>query len=398
MQSILDPLMDLVGQSLPYHANSVLEVKTIITKLKRRKAPGYEGITSEMILAENEVTPDHLQDYFVECGVKKQGLMNESKESYDKSEDIEDYVGRFDQFCLANDITEDDKKRAVFLSTVSAPKNGLLKTLLAPNKPSSRTYRELTELLKNNLNPKPILMPERFKFYNRKQRPGESIIDYATEQRKLVETCQFGAFQEEVLRDLFVIGLANRSARRKLSSELQLDLKKAFSIALSQEMADENVTNIQGETQEVKKVVGLKVSLLECYRCRKTNHKAAVCFHMDTKCNGCHKKGHLRIMCRMENHTTVNRNWKYGRQGRKRSTVNMAEEVTSGSEEETTECKLQDELVHTLKYCAKKIKARHNKVPEIIVKVKLNGIPIDMELDTGASLSMITEEFYTKHL
>ncbi|XP_064108109.1 uncharacterized protein K02A2.6-like [Macrobrachium nipponense] len=71
---------------------------------------------------------------------------------------------------------------------------------------------------------------------------------------------------------------------------------------------------------------------------------------------------------------------------------------TSGSEEETTECKLQDELVHILKYCVKKMKARHNKVPEIIVKVKLNGMPIDMELDTGASVSLISEEFYAKHL
>ncbi|XP_068250757.1 uncharacterized protein [Palaemon carinicauda] len=76
----------------------------------------------------------------------------------------------------------------------------------------------------------------------------------------------------------------------------------------------------------------------------------------------------------------------------------MAEEETSGSEEETTECKLQDELVHSLKYCVKKMKARHNKVPEIIVKVKLNGIPIDMELNTGASVSLISEEFYAKHL
>ncbi|XP_068234092.1 uncharacterized protein [Palaemon carinicauda] len=170
--------------------------------------------------------------------------------AYDKSEDFEDYVERFDQFCLANDITEEDKKRAVFLSAVGAPTYGLLKTLLAPNKPSSRTYQELTELLKNHLHPKPILIAERYKFYNRKQRPGESITDYATEQRKLAETCQFGAFPEEVLRDLFVIGLANRSAQRKLLSEQELDLKKAFSIALSQEMADENVTKIQGQTQE----------------------------------------------------------------------------------------------------------------------------------------------------
>ncbi|XP_068228057.1 uncharacterized protein [Palaemon carinicauda] len=233
--------------------------------------------------------------------------------AYDKSEDFEDYIERFDPFCLAHDITEEDKKRVVFLSAVGAPIYGLLKTSLAPNKPSSRTYRELSELLKNHLHPKPILITERFKFYNRKQRPRESITNYATEQRKLAETCQFGTFQEEVLRDLFVIGLANRLAQKKLLSEQELDLKKAFSIALSQEMADENVTKIQGQIQEVKKVIGPKAFLLECYRCGKINHKADVCFHKDTECNGCHKKGHLRRMCRMENHTTVNRNWKYGR-------------------------------------------------------------------------------------
>ena len=126
--------------------------------------------------------------------------------------------------------------------------------------------------MKSHLNPRPILIAECFKFYNRKQLPGESVTHCATEQRKLAETCRFGDFQEEVLRDMFVIGLSNRSAQRKLLSEHDLDLKKAFSVALGQEMAEENVVRIQGQTQEVKKFTRQKSSLLECCRCGKYDH------------------------------------------------------------------------------------------------------------------------------
>ena len=59
---------------------------------------------------------------------------------YEKGQDFEDYVEWFDQFCLANDILEKEKKRAVFLSTVGARTYGLLKTLLASSKPSTKTY------------------------------------------------------------------------------------------------------------------------------------------------------------------------------------------------------------------------------------------------------------------
>ena len=163
---------------------------------------------------------------------------------YEKGEDFEDYVERFDQFCLANSISEESKKRATFLSVIGAYAYVLLKTLLAPNKPSSKPYEELTQILKSHLSPKPILIAERFKFYNRKQHVGESVTDYAQEQRRLAEKCQFGNFQEEVLRDMFVIGLSNGSAQKKLLSEQDLELKKAFSLALSHEMAEENVAKM----------------------------------------------------------------------------------------------------------------------------------------------------------
>ena len=43
---------------------NVFEVEAVIKRLKRWKAPGYDGITAEMILAENEVTPRILTRFF----------------------------------------------------------------------------------------------------------------------------------------------------------------------------------------------------------------------------------------------------------------------------------------------------------------------------------------------
>ncbi|XP_068218294.1 uncharacterized protein [Palaemon carinicauda] len=130
---------------------------------------------------------------------------------YQTEEDFDDYIERFDQFCLVNDI-EDDRKKTLFLTVVGPKTYGLIKTLLAPNKPAEKTFQELTKLISEHLTPKPIIIAERYRFYQRKQQDGESVTQFVTEQRKLAEKCEFKGFLDEVLRDMFVIGLSNRVA------------------------------------------------------------------------------------------------------------------------------------------------------------------------------------------
>lgn len=143
---------------------------------------------------------------------------------YQTEDDFEDYMEQFDQFCLVNEI-ENEKKRALFLSSVGSKTYGLIKTLLAPLKPATKTYEELTKLVSEHLIPKPIVIAERYKFYNRKQAEGETVTQFATEQRKLAEKCEFKDFLEQVLRDMFVIGLSDRTAQRRLLSDSDLTLK-----------------------------------------------------------------------------------------------------------------------------------------------------------------------------
>ena len=62
---------------------------------------------------------------------------------------------------------------------------------MAPEKPASKEYDALIEALRAHLDPKPIIIAERFKFYPRNQREGELIAQYIAELRKLSTHCEF---------------------------------------------------------------------------------------------------------------------------------------------------------------------------------------------------------------
>ena len=82
-----------------------------------------------------------------------------------------------------------------------------MKTLVAPAKPSTKTFALLTEQLDKHLNPKPLVIAERFRFHKRDQNPGEGVLQYIAELRKLAITCNFGNVLDDTLRDRSVCGL-----------------------------------------------------------------------------------------------------------------------------------------------------------------------------------------------
>ena len=116
------------------------------------------------------------------------------------------YPERFEHFLLANEI-KDEQKLHLLLALVGAQTFRLLTNLVAPKKPGELTYDEVKEKLTAHFKPKPITIAERFRFYERQQRQGESMADYIAELRRLATTCEFVAILEEALRDKFVCGL-----------------------------------------------------------------------------------------------------------------------------------------------------------------------------------------------
>ena len=129
-----------------------------------------------------------------------------SLEQYDDKEDFQCYLDCLEQFKVANEITGDGKKKAVFLSVIGSSVYGLLKNLLMPGKPVDKSYAELKEKIMTHYAPSAIVIAKRYRFYKRDQQECESVSDFFVMLKKLANTCKFGNFLNEALRDRFGCG------------------------------------------------------------------------------------------------------------------------------------------------------------------------------------------------
>ena len=65
--------------------------------------------------------------------------------------------------------------------------NPIQPTLLAPEKPATKSYAELVEVLKVHLKPKRLIITERFHFHQRVQEEGETVATYMAALRRLAD-------------------------------------------------------------------------------------------------------------------------------------------------------------------------------------------------------------------
>ena len=91
-------------------------------------------------------------------------------------EHITTYLERMELYFIANGIA-DAKKAAVLLTCIGGKTYRIVKSLLAPNLPISKSFPDLKETLKSHFAPKPSIITERFYFNRRRQQSSESIVD-----------------------------------------------------------------------------------------------------------------------------------------------------------------------------------------------------------------------------
>ena len=299
------------------------------------------------------------------------------------NDDCELYAERLDQFMLANGIDDEKRKVAVFLTVIGQKVYALLRNLVAPTKPHEKKYEDLVKAMMDHLKPKPLTIAERFKF-NRQE--GESIAQFLAELRELTETCNFGAKLDEQLRDRLVEGLRSESIQRRLLSEGDIDLTRAYELAVSIETAGREASGMQRNSNvaaaQVKQVAHVaQQNKPPCYRCGKVGHSPDQCYYKKLICRTCGKRGHIARACRNPSDSGTQKPGNF--RGKRRFKGHRAHYVDETADFRTPSPDQEFPMFHirTVKDTAER---------SIQVDVQVNSVPLVMELDTGAAYSKDT--------
>lgn len=308
----------------------------------------------------------------------------------EKTDEWSQYIERLGHYFLANEVDSEDKQKAILLSVVGSKTYKLMSSLVAPLKPGEKSFEDLVTVVQNHHYPKPSEIVQRFKFNSRFRKQGESVSEFVNELRQISKDCKFEGTLEAMLLDRLVCGINNDAIQRRLLSEDKLEFKKAFELSTAMETANKNVHDLQLNGPQSNNVHKLKKTqnserrhynpppppTLECYKCGES-HRPNVCPFKDAECFYCHKKGHLAVKCR-----------KAAQDKRQQATAKpkFTKNKKKGAKTFVVDAEIPDEDVYTM------FRVLQTKSDPYRVNIKLNGIDTQMEVDTGASVSVISEK------
>ena len=213
---------------------------------------------------------------------------------------------------------------------------------------------------------------------------GELAAEYLAQLRKMASTCKFGTFLNEALCDRLVCGIRDQGMQRRLLAEADLTLKKAFELIQGMEAANKHSQEMQQEdsvsphSATANSVADTKAKKFPCSRCLGIGHSPQACRFKTAKCNKCHKLGHLARAC----HSPQSVKKEQGT-SKKQTTVTQhgkghVRQVTDEPKQEVADIV----HVHTI---TEGLPGSYKVILEV------NKQLIEMELDTGAIVSLISE-------
>jgi predicted aspartyl protease len=115
----------------------------------------------------------------------------------------------------------------------------------------------------------------------------------------------------------------------------------------------------------------------KCFRCGRDGHSPDECRFKEVTCHNCRRRGHIAVVC-----CSKNKNQYRAPFHRRAHRVDVVQEEGEGSSEE----ELGIFNIHAV----------NSETPPIIMAMKLNGYTTNLELETGAAVTVINKQVWNK--
>ena len=171
---------------------------------------------------------------------------------------------------------------------------------------------------------------DRYVFFSRKQKKGETVEQFYSILKELAENCDFENREKVIIRDIFITNMLDDDIQRELLRDT-VDPERALSIAVNMEMGHQNQQRISSNNSATGSTVNAiqsfnqfrganvrgnqsgrtvvkRASVGQCRGCVQswTPTHRQVCPAMGKKCNHCGLLNHFAKVCRRKLNTARN--------------------------------------------------------------------------------------------
>ncbi|XP_076031079.1 uncharacterized protein LOC143019325 [Oratosquilla oratoria] len=300
------------------------------------------------------------------------------------------YLALFEAHVATQDINDAGKKKKnqLFVS-IGTKMFGILANLTAPDMPTTKTYDELIELMKNHFITKPSYHRSLCSFQQRRKVKKETVKELYADLKRLVKDCNFGTMFDARLRDQLFMAVDHEPYFKYLLAEdLKLEALTSSTLLerillLEKAHMGEGETGNPSSSGTVQKVHSKTVS--KCKHCGFL-HPSSACRFKDSECHYCGRQGHLEKNCRFMQKDAYKQN--SSKSFKNKNVKSVSEQEPEHEEHQCSDNNVVDKsmLLKVSCNCLKSVK------PEMYNFV-LNDQSIPLEIDSGSCVSLIGENW-----
>ncbi|XP_072380579.1 uncharacterized protein [Diabrotica undecimpunctata] len=114
------------------------------------------------------------------------------------------FKAQLDNFFVVNNISDEIKRRALFLNVLDSESYKLVITLCKPAAPECTSLNSIINLLNEEFIGTPSIVTKRIHFYQLKKDEEETVEEWAAKAKNVAEFCKFGDDFDILLKKKFV--------------------------------------------------------------------------------------------------------------------------------------------------------------------------------------------------